>query len=351
MSVGGAVPPERVRRGGPARHRSAGDISSSGPLSQRRRAGFRTRPGTRRHDAARFDQERTARRRRAAGHAVASGRRTCARTSGALSRDGSRRTIPVRRDRRRRPDRRSNRTARRDRERAAGSRHIPRHRHLRRQHRDTRWAAAGHARVLSASRAGSRRAGSIVVLVGLCAGRDRRAVGLARHAHGGAYLRGAPSIIARQSGRPRPSPRRHGRRASTGDAGSRVRADVRSDGGLDRGRASRRGARAARSRGPGVGVASVVASLAVEAALLPVSAQAFSRVTSAGLLLNLLAVPMMGVVQIAALIVTVADAFADWHRRQAWVRHSAAADWSSSANAGDDAAVADLARAAARRDV
>ena len=45
------------------------------------------------------------------------------------------------------------------------------------------------------------------------------------------------------------------------------------------------------------------ASLAVEAALLPVSASAFSRVTSAGLVLNLLAVPAMGVVQIAATIV------------------------------------------------
>jgi competence protein ComEC len=49
--------------------------------------------------------------------------------------------------------------------------------------------------------------------------------------------------------------------------------------------------------------ASVGASLATEVALLPVSAQAFSRVTSAGLFLNLIAVPMMGVAQIAGLAV------------------------------------------------
>lgn len=54
-------------------------------------------------------------------------------------------------------------------------------------------------------------------------------------------------------------------------------------------------------------VASVCASFAIEIALLPVSASLFSRVTSAGLVLNLLAVPLMGVVQIAALVVTLSD--------------------------------------------
>ena len=53
--------------------------------------------------------------------------------------------------------------------------------------------------------------------------------------------------------------------------------------------------------------ASAGASLAVELALLPVSAYLFSRVTAAGLVLNLLAVPMMAVVQMAALVVTAAD--------------------------------------------
>src|SRR5262245_64276640 len=48
--------------------------------------------------------------------------------------------------------------------------------------------------------------------------------------------------------------------------------------------------------------ASVFSSLAVEAALLPVSAQMFSRVTCAGLVLNLLAVPMTCVIQVAGLI-------------------------------------------------
>jgi competence protein ComEC len=52
-------------------------------------------------------------------------------------------------------------------------------------------------------------------------------------------------------------------------------------------------------------VASVFASLAIEIALLPVSAVLFSRVTGAGLVLNLMAVPLMGVVQIAALVTAV----------------------------------------------
>jgi len=50
-------------------------------------------------------------------------------------------------------------------------------------------------------------------------------------------------------------------------------------------------------------VASVLASLAIEIALLPVSATLFSRVTGAGLVLNLFAVPLMGVVQIAGMVV------------------------------------------------
>ncbi len=54
-------------------------------------------------------------------------------------------------------------------------------------------------------------------------------------------------------------------------------------------------------------LATVGASLAVELALLPVSALLFSRVTVAGLALNLFAVPLMAVVQMAALVVTLAD--------------------------------------------
>ena len=54
-------------------------------------------------------------------------------------------------------------------------------------------------------------------------------------------------------------------------------------------------------------IASLVASTAAEAALLPVSAWTFSRVTSAGLLLNLAAVPLMGFVQIGGIVLASAD--------------------------------------------
>ena len=49
--------------------------------------------------------------------------------------------------------------------------------------------------------------------------------------------------------------------------------------------------------------ASVAASLATELALMPVSAHTFSRVTCAGLVLNLVAVPAMAVVQVAGMAV------------------------------------------------
>lgn len=61
-----------------------------------------------------------------------------------------------------------------------------------------------------------------------------------------------------------------------------------------------------RSRAAAWLLASVAASLATEIALLPVSAQAFSRVTSAGLILNLIAVPMMGIAQVAGIVVALA---------------------------------------------
>ena len=57
-------------------------------------------------------------------------------------------------------------------------------------------------------------------------------------------------------------------------------------------------------------VASVVASVATEVVLLPISATVFSRVTVAGLVLNLLAVPLMTVTQIAGLVVVFLDGFA-----------------------------------------
>jgi competence protein ComEC len=58
-------------------------------------------------------------------------------------------------------------------------------------------------------------------------------------------------------------------------------------------------------------MASVSASLAAEIVLLPVSATAFSRVTGAGLLLNLLAIPAMAGVQVAGLVV-IAFQRVDW---------------------------------------
>jgi competence protein ComEC len=54
-------------------------------------------------------------------------------------------------------------------------------------------------------------------------------------------------------------------------------------------------------------LASLVASAAAEVVLLPVSASSFSRVTSAGLLLNLAAVPLMTIVQIAGMVIALLD--------------------------------------------
>jgi len=51
-------------------------------------------------------------------------------------------------------------------------------------------------------------------------------------------------------------------------------------------------------------LASVAASFAAEIALLPISAWTFSRVTSAGLLLNLAAVPLMALVQVGGILVS-----------------------------------------------
>ena len=71
-------------------------------------------------------------------------------------------------------------------------------------------------------------------------------------------------------------------------------------------------------------VASVAASLAAEAALLPVSAHAFSRVTGAGLVLNLVAVPLMGVVQVAGIVIIAADRIEWVAQPVGWLAHGAA---------------------------
>ncbi len=79
-------------------------------------------------------------------------------------------------------------------------------------------------------------------------------------------------------------------------------------------------------------VATLIGSLAVEVALLPVSASAFSRVTSAGLILNLLAVPAMGIVQIAAMAVTLISESPLLAYSAGWTTHVAASALISSAD-------------------
>jgi competence protein ComEC len=61
----------------------------------------------------------------------------------------------------------------------------------------------------------------------------------------------------------------------------------------------------------GWALACVLASLAIEIVLLPINATAFSRVTVAGLALNLLAVPLMTTAQAAGLLVACLDRF-EW---------------------------------------
>jgi len=66
--------------------------------------------------------------------------------------------------------------------------------------------------------------------------------------------------------------------------------------------------------------ASIGASAAVEIVLLPVMAETFSRVTAAGLVLNIVAVPAMAVVQIAGLVVVLGPI--EWVRAAAgWIAH------------------------------
>ena len=71
--------------------------------------------------------------------------------------------------------------------------------------------------------------------------------------------------------------------------------------------------------------ASLAASLAVEVALLPISASMFSRVTSAGLLLNLASVPLMGLVQVGGLLVSMCADVPAVAQPSGWVAHAASA--------------------------
>jgi competence protein ComEC len=71
-------------------------------------------------------------------------------------------------------------------------------------------------------------------------------------------------------------------------------------------------------------LASVGASLAAEIALLPISAQMFSRVTAAGLVLNLIAVPMMGIAQVAGIVVTIFASVEAVANIAGWIAYAAA---------------------------
>jgi competence protein ComEC len=71
-------------------------------------------------------------------------------------------------------------------------------------------------------------------------------------------------------------------------------------------------------------VTSIVASTAVELALMPVGARTFSRVTTAGLLLNLAAVPLMGLVQVAGIVVAGVGEVEAIASVAGWVAHLAA---------------------------
>jgi len=84
-------------------------------------------------------------------------------------------------------------------------------------------------------------------------------------------------------------------------------------------------------------VASLAASLAAEIALLPVSARTFSRVTSAGLLLNLAAVPLMALVQVGGIVVSCLGGVQTIAAPAGWVAHAAAAGLVGSARLVDAA--------------
>ncbi|MDA1184679.1 MAG: ComEC/Rec2 family competence protein [Acidobacteria bacterium] len=84
-------------------------------------------------------------------------------------------------------------------------------------------------------------------------------------------------------------------------------------------------------------VMSAAASMAVEIALMPVGARAFSRVTSAGLLLNLVAVPLMGFVQVGGIVVSVLDGLETIAEPAGWIAHAAASGLVNSARLVDAA--------------
>jgi len=75
-----------------------------------------------------------------------------------------------------------------------------------------------------------------------------------------------------------------------------------------------------------------LASAAVELALLPISARLFSRVTAAGLALNLLAVPLMAVLQVATIVVATVSQWPTIAAIAGYVAHLAASALVASAD-------------------
>ena len=84
-------------------------------------------------------------------------------------------------------------------------------------------------------------------------------------------------------------------------------------------------------------LASVGASIAVELTLMPVAAASFSRVTIAGPLLNLVAVPLMAVAQISGLVVAAVDGWPAAARTAGWIASASASGIVESARLVDGA--------------
>ena len=128
-------------------------------------------------------------------------------------------------------------------------------------------------------------------------------VGRPRRGHGRRLLWRA-SVRSAQS----TAQRSHRRRGGSGGGGSavgrgfRIRTHVRRNPRHPRGGTDRRSPSCAAADSPTV-ARIAVASAAAEVLLLPVGAAFFSRVTFAGLVLNMLAIPLMGVAQIAGMLV------------------------------------------------
>ena len=84
-------------------------------------------------------------------------------------------------------------------------------------------------------------------------------------------------------------------------------------------------------------IASVGASIAVELTLMPVAAASFSRVTIAGPLLNLVAVPLMAIAQLSGLVVAAFDGWPAVARTAGWIASTSASGIVESARLVDGA--------------